>query len=163
MSCRGVLFALTGDQAVAIQNAQNDESLMEVIESIEEEWNSEYLAECDKSWDALHRLLGDGTLNWEGGSYPLNQVILGKPSIHDDSSYIVCFKECGVVRDIARALRDLDRAKVKELYFSKVPPDYALEYGGEDCEYTCDNFEDIREFYLRAAEANRAVIFTVDQ
>ena len=162
MACRGVFFALDADEVKKIRSASDDEQLMEVIEAIEEEWDQEFLAECDKSWDAMHRTLADGTLEWNGGDYPLNQVVLGEPSIHQDSSYVVCFKDNACVNDIAKAIRLIDRSKFEALYFAKAK-DYALEYGEEDCEYTWENFQDVRRLYGKASETGRAVIFTVDQ
>jgi hypothetical protein len=43
------------------------------------------------------------------------------------------------------------------------PRDYAPEYGADDREYTISIFRDVVGFYARAAEAKRAVIFTVSQ
>jgi rhodanese-related sulfurtransferase len=163
MSCRGVLFALTEEQAAAVQSAEEDAALMAIIEAVEQDWDSDHLAECDKSWDALHRAITDGSLEWESGDYPLNQVILGSPSLHKGPSYIVCFKNAQCVRDIAGALQEIDQSLVKEMYLSKVPHDYAPEYGDDDCAYTCEYYGGIREFYLQAAKEGRAVIFTVDQ
>jgi hypothetical protein len=43
------------------------------------------------------------------------------------------------------------------------PADYdEVEMGDEDFAYTWENFLDVRKFYRKAAEADRAVIFTVD-
>ena len=162
MACRGVFFALDKEQTNRIQSATDDEQLMEVIEEIEDIWDADYLAECDKSWDAMHQLLADGTLDWNAGQYPLNQVVLGEFSLHGDDSYIVCFKDFACVRDVSAAIREIDRSQFESWYYSKAK-DYAPEYGEEDCGYTWDNFEEVRKLYECASESGRAVIFTVDQ
>jgi hypothetical protein len=40
--------------------------------------------------------------------------------------------------------------------------DYEFEIGEEDFDYTWQRFLDVRRFYRRAANAGRAVLFTVD-
>ncbi len=162
MACRGVFFALDAEQARRVQSAKNDPQLMEVIEEIEETWDREFLAECDKSWDAMHRLLADGSLDWNAGDYPLNSVVLGDSSLHQDSSYIVCFKDVACVNDICRAIQGISRPQFESWYYSKAK-NYAPEYGQEDSEYTWVNFEDVRKLYEIAAGSGRSVIFTVDQ
>ena len=162
MACRGVFFALDEEQITRIQSANDDDELMGVIEEIEEAWDVDFLVECDKSWDAMHRVLADGTLDWNAGDYPLNQVVLGEPSLHKDPSYIVCFKDVACVRDVTSAIRGVDRSQFESWYYTKAK-DYAPEYGEEDCGYTWDNFEDVRKLYETASQAGRSVIFTVDQ
>jgi hypothetical protein len=53
---------------------------------------------------------------------------------------------------------------MRERYFSLLKPD---RHDGEieevDFQYTCTWFENIRDFYRKAAASGRAVIFTVDQ
>ena len=164
MACRGVFFSIDDDQAGRIEAAQGDDALMEIVAEIEEAWDHEHLAECDKSWDAMHRLLADGSLEWNAGSYPLNQVVLGDPSLHVGPDYLVCLKDAPCLKDIAAAIQNIDREQLKSLYFVKVPKDYALGvFGDEDFEYTWENFKDVRDFYQKAANENRSVIFTVDQ
>ena len=63
MACRGVFFALTEAQQTTLDSASDDDEVMGAIEDIEEAWDKENLAECDKAWDAMHRCLADGTLD----------------------------------------------------------------------------------------------------
>jgi len=35
------------------------------------------MPESDKAREAMHRALADGQLSWDGGTYPLNHVVLG--------------------------------------------------------------------------------------
>src|SRR5262245_37064520 len=132
MACRGVFFSLDGEQTRRITAARNDEELMAVIEQVESAWDADHLAECDKSWDAMHRSLSDGTLNWNAGDYPLNQVVLGGPSLYKGRGYIVCLKDITCVRDIATAVRGIDRSLFEQWYDMKAN-DYAPEFGEDDC------------------------------
>lgn len=89
MGCRGVLFAISDVTVAALLAAKSDEDLMEIVESIEEDWDEQFTAETDKAWDAMHRALSDGSLNPEGGSSPLNRAVLGGKHLHQGDEYIV--------------------------------------------------------------------------
>lgn len=163
MACRGVFFAISDEQAAALLAADGDESLMAVIEAIEEDWDEDNLAECDKSWDALHRAFTDGRLEYGNGEYPLSHCVLGPRQLHEGDDYIVSYVSPDQVRDVAAALQPLTEEWFQARYQSIVPKDYAPEYGVEDQQYTWDWFQGVRELYTKAAERCRSVVFTVDQ
>ena len=57
MACRGVHFALTveeREQLLALVETQGD-VIGFIQEDIEEQWDTEWLCETDKAWDAIHR------------------------------------------------------------------------------------------------------------
>jgi len=163
MACRGVLFAITPGQANALLRANDDDSVMALIGAIEETWDEDNLAECDKAWDAMHRCLTDGRLEYGNGPDPLNHCILGPRQLHQGDSYIVSLVSAEKVREVAPALKDLTEEWFRQQYHTIVPKDYAPEYGEQDLDYTWDWFKGVRELYAKAAERGRAVIFTVDQ
>lgn len=161
MTARGVHFAISMEQAQALEAAEDDDALMELIGEIEEAW--ENLAESDKAWDAMHRALTDGELEYGNGPEPLNHCVLGPRQLHEGDDYIVSLVLPEEVRAVASALTAIDAAAFRERYTRLVPKDYAPEYGDEDREYTCANYADVRALYLRAAEQGLAVVFSVDQ
>jgi hypothetical protein len=163
MACRGVFFAITAEQQGKLLEAEDDEALMTVIETIEEAWDAEHLTECDKSWDAMHRTLTNGRLDNGNGDYPLSHCVLGPRQLHKGDDYIVSLVEPSEVRDVSRALERVTEEWFLDRYRSLVPRDYALEYGEIDMRYTWDWFQAVRELYRRAAAEQRAVLFTVDQ
>jgi len=164
MACRGVHFALSEEQEIDLLNAADDEAVIEVIEGIESEWNKVFLAESDKAWDAIHRCLTDGNLEYEGGAYPLSLVICGGKHLHKGQDYIVAFVSRPAVVDIADALSGITEAWLRERYFSMLDPaEYDGEIDEEDFEYTWSNLVDVRNLYGRAKESGRSVVFTVDQ
>jgi hypothetical protein len=55
--CRGVFFAITVEEADSLLEADGDDELMQRVEAIEMRWDADNLAECDKAWDAMHRVL----------------------------------------------------------------------------------------------------------
>jgi hypothetical protein len=161
MACRGVHFALTTDEMVRLESAQDDDELMAVIEEIEDRWDREWLVETDKAWDAIHRCLTDGTLSY--GSSPLHRCILGEDNRHDGDDYIVNLLGPGDVKEVAVAIRGIDEASLRRNYFALDPEDYGSPPTEEDFRYTWENFRDLREFYEKAARHDRPVVFTVDQ
>ena len=104
MACRGVFFAITADDAAALQGAADDDALMILVEAIEEVWDRDNLAECDKSWDAMHRLLTDGILQFGNGPEPLRHCVLGPNQLHDADDYIVSLVPPVKVKEVAVAL-----------------------------------------------------------
>ncbi len=48
MGCRGVLFAISDLTVAALLAAKSDEDVIEIVESIEEEWDDQFVAETDK-------------------------------------------------------------------------------------------------------------------
>lgn len=66
MACLGVHFALTPVQEKRLLSVEkkDDANLVTVIiEEIEEDWDDEFAFESDKSGDAMHSCLSNGTLN----------------------------------------------------------------------------------------------------
>lgn len=104
MASRGVHFAIAAEQAEALLAADGNDALMKLIEAIEEAWDKDNLAESDKAWDAMHRCLTDGQLEYGNGSYPLNHCVLGPRQLHAGDDYIVSLVSPEEVRDVAKAL-----------------------------------------------------------
>jgi hypothetical protein len=146
----GVHFAITAEQERVLL-AADDETLGELLGDLEEYWDDDALkVDTDKAWDAIHRCLTDGTLDPDGGEFPLSHAILGGRHLHDD--YYAVHVGADEVRAVADALRGLDRAWLRRRF------DAAGLRDGFD--YTWDNFVDVQAFYGRAAKAGRAVLFT---
>ncbi|CAN5502143.1 hypothetical protein BH11MYX1_BH11MYX1_27710 [soil metagenome] len=163
MACRGVIFAIENDVAAALLAAPNDDEVRAISGRVEEEWNTDFLAEMDKSWDAMHRALSDGTLDYAAGTPPLNRAILGGTHLYKGDDYIITLVDQAEVPAIAVALAAISDAAMRERYKRIVPSDYAPEYGDKDRDYTVGYFRDVAELYAKAAKAGRSVVFSVDQ
>lgn len=169
MSCLGVYFALTQPEVELLRSFEDErdrlEHLKEVIEAQYFEQQPDFLAETDKSWDALHRSLSGGELTWEGreGEYPLNHVVMGGESLYSKDDYIIRLKTREQVEDIAKALEPITEDEFRLRYFKINAETYPTPLSEEDFEYTWGWFEGVRELYNRAAAANRYVLFTADQ
>jgi len=164
MGCLGVHFAITADLAQKLVGAEDDEELVNLVqEEIEGPWDEERLFETDKAWDALHRCLSDGTLNVGGGSPPLSMSFFGGQVLNEEPDYFVVLVQPEEVRQVAEALTSVTREWLRERYETLPFPDYQGEKSDEDFDYTWGQFEGLPEFFARAAEEGRHVIFTVDQ
>jgi hypothetical protein len=185
MACRGIFLAITPDQAEALLAASDDHALIEAVQDIEMAWDEDNLAQCDKAWDAMHRVLTDGSLGdphaggrglWEykprdrsgqgrfgNGPEPLRHCVLGPNQLHHGDEYIVSLVSPDKVKEVSAALMSISKEWFDDRYRTLVPHDYAPEYGDVDREYTWGWFQSVRELYGKAAERGRFVLFTVDQ
>jgi hypothetical protein len=168
MACRGVHFALTDEQASRLMDTpgMDDEHLMAFVEEIEEGpdgegWDAEWVQETDKAWDAIHRCLTDGQLEW--GRSPYHNCILGRDNLYEGDDYIMSFLEPEEVKEVAEAIKDIDRGWLRRKYDAVDTSNYQGVLSDDDFEYTWSWFEPLREFFQKAAAANRAMLFTVDQ
>ena len=166
MSCLGVHFALSENEVSGLRSQPDDasrlEQLQEEIEQTYFEDHPELLAENDKAWDAIHRTLTDGKLAWDNGKYPLNHVIMGGEPLYSEDDYIISLKTPKQVQDIAAALPSVTESDFRKRYFA-IDKSYGSPLSEEDFGYTWENFQSVRELFLRAASENRYVLFTADQ
>ncbi|WP_328470859.1 YfbM family protein [Actinoplanes sp. NBC_00393] len=155
----GVHYAVTAKQERALLAADRGGGVGEYVGDLEETWSDDELSvDTDKAWDAIHRCLGDGTLDPDGAGYPLSHAVLGGRHMHDE--FHVVYVSEAETRDVAAALLAVDRGWLRRRFDAINDPDYAGAHDDTDFEYTWSNFVNVRAFYQRAAAAGRAVIFT---
>jgi len=163
MSGRGVYFAINEDTYKELLSAQNDNELISIVqEKIEERWDKEWLLETDKAWDAIHRCLTDGKLEWENGEFPLNTVVIGGKNLYKGDDYILMVIPKENTSLIAKALSNISKDILKEGYLKIQQSDYEYELGDEDFEYVWEYFKDFPNFFQKVAQSNKYIIFTVD-
>jgi len=167
MGCLRVHYALTEKDAIHLRSLPSEETRLDYVQEVIEEHyfesQPEWKAETDKSWDALHRLLTDGELSWEGGDYPLNHTVLAGELLYTEPDYIMSLKTPQQVRDIAAALSRLNEDEFKRRYFAINADSYGFPLSDEDFGYTWDWFQGVRDLYRGAAKDGRYVLFTADQ
>lgn len=166
MSGLGVLLALE-QAAVDRLLAEPDhdarrEWLVDVVEADLFERSPQWACDVDVAWDAIHRALTDGDLDWENGTEPLNLVILGGEQLYDENDAILSLKSPAQVQAIATALPTVTPALFKAGYQRIPSDDYDGMKGLEDYQSVWDEFSELRLFYQRAADAGRWVVFSVD-
>ncbi len=167
MSCLGVHFALTEQEVAHLRSLDDEEARQSHVQEVIEEHyfthQKEFVAESDKSWDAMHRTLADGRLTWDGGVYPLGHAVLAGELLYTDSDYIMSLKTPQQVHDIAAALSAITEAEFRRKYFAIDTGSYGSPLSEKDFGYTWHWFQNVRDLYARAAKAGRYVLFTADQ
>jgi Domain of unknown function (DUF1877) len=167
MSCLGVLFSLNEKEVNKLKSFKSDEDrleyLQEEIEEIYFEKFPEKVAELDKSWDALHRGLTNGKLEYSNGNFALNHIILGGEIIYLGDNYIMTLKTPEQVKQIAVDIDKVDKEFLRIGYNKIDANEYGFPLSEDDFEYTWTWFDSSKEFWKLAATENRYVLFTADQ
>jgi hypothetical protein len=170
MACRGVFFALTGEEEAKLLAAPDSDAVVEIItEEVEERWDREWLVEMDKSWDAVHRCLGDGSLSRAQSSLT-SKAVLGGRQLSSRADWIISYLTADEVKQVAAAIAAIGQPEFRRRYFGLKKKflwfdrtDYDGPLGEEDFEYSWCNFEEMRLFFAKVAAARRPMIFSVDQ
>ncbi len=167
MGCLGVLFSLDSPTVEKLKSFRTDEDRLDFLQmDIEEIYMEEHplwTCELDKAWDAIHRTLTNGKLEWEGGKYPLNHFILGGESLYSEPDYIMSLKTPEEVTEIAQSFATATKEGFRQKYFAIDPKAYGLIPNEEDFDYTWNWFAESEEFWKTAAKEKRFVLFTADQ
>ncbi len=167
MGCRGVHFAITEQEAIRLRLIAGEQERLDFLQNeLEESYFDEFtqfIAESDKAWDAIHRSLADGQLTYDAGSYPLNHAVLAGEILYTSSDYIMSLKSPDQVHDIAAGLESIDELEFRRRYFSIDSYLYGCELSEDDFCYTWQWFQKVRDLYRRATDSGRYVLFTADQ
>ena len=170
MACRGVFFALTKEEEAKLLAAPDSDAVVEIItEEVEERWDREWLVEMDKSWDAVHRCLGDGSLRRSQSSLT-SKAVLGGRQLSTGADWIISYLAADEVKQVAIAIATIDQLEFRRRYFGLKKKflwfdrtEYDGPIGEEDFDSSWSNFVDMRLFFAKAAAAHRPIIFSVDQ
>ncbi|QEG26380.1 hypothetical protein GobsT_11190 [Gemmata obscuriglobus] len=162
MGVRGVHLALTAEESSRLMDTpyMTDDAIIAFVEEIEARWDREWLQETDKAWDAIHRCLTGGKLEY--GDSPLHMCVFAHDNLLvDEDRFTVCHADANEVKQVAAAIAGIDKAELRRRYDAIEPDQYDGALGDEDFEYTWGWFVPLREFFNKAAAHDRAVIFTV--
>lgn len=179
MSCLAVLFALEKQDVEKLKSVPriNRSSYMhEEIEEVFFDTFPEYTLELDQAWDAIHRMMSDGKLDFENRFPPFCNMILGGEFLYglvcksgnvtipeeEDDEYMI-LKTPEQVKEIALAFPEITKEKCRKSYYMIEEDDYGFKPDEEDFEYAWEYLEGSREFWLKAAEEERYVLFTADR
>ncbi|MBP6732610.1 MAG: YfbM family protein [Chitinophagales bacterium] len=167
MSCLGVLFSLDKTTVDKLKSFKDDNDRLDYLqEKIEEPMMNnepERFAELDKAWDALHRSLTDGTLDFNNGAFPLNHVVMGGEILYRQDDYIMILKTPDQVQKIAEKIETVTEAQLRTGYNSITSESYGMPTSDDDFDYTWEWFQESIKFWKKAAEERRYVLFTADQ
>ena len=165
MSTLGVHFALSKADLAAIEVIDDPEALVGfVTEDLEERLLAKgtWAYQSDKAWEAIHRCLTDGKLLYGSGPFPRAYAILGGEALDAGEDYTACLVRPAQVVKASVALKKVTRAWLRTRYDALRKTPYRSRMSDQDFDYTWENLEGLRTFFLKAARASRAVLFTTD-
>ena len=161
----GVFFALAEEDRIKLRTLSRPQDMRHFLEQLEEHYfanETEWLAECDKAWDPIHRALGGGDLTVKPARYPFSHVVLGGEEL-PGAGYTMILKTPQQVSAAAAAIAPVTHEQLRNWYFSINSETYEQGLSEEDWEYTWEHFVEVRNLFLKAASAQRAVLFTYDE
>jgi len=161
MGCLGVHFSIPPGQGGQLWDG--DEAARAFVAELKDQWDTYYLQETGKAWDAIHRCLADGTLAWAGGDWPRNGAILGGEPMYLGADYIIMFADEDDVAQIADGLDGLTMAWFRDRFATLAAHGYQGHTDEAAFDYTWHWFELMRAFYRKSADEGRRMVFTADQ
>lgn len=161
----GVAFALSPDQTAELLAVLDDDAREEWLQDHEEAVEDSNWFQYDKTWDELHRCLGDGALVIQEGPRRAHAVFGSRPLMeNEDASTFAGYLPAAEVPTVAMALREVDRAWLRARFSRLDRTDY-VTYGqplSEDFfEHVWTCLEGLREFYAHVVERGASLVFTV--
>lgn len=164
MSCLGGFRAITKEELDKLRAVPRADRVPDYLDDIMVQEDS---CDLDKAWDAIHRALDNGRLEFGQPFFPDAWVILGGEVLRgdrpDEEDYIVVCKDPDHVRRVYQFLLHMTEKDFRELYFAIDPEQYGFELSEEDFEYTWYYLSDSIPFWKNAAEKGLWVLFDVDQ
>src|ERR1700722_14438296 len=107
MARRGTFYAITGEEADRLLSlAGNDEAVAKEGRDFFtfERQKAHFITPVDKTWDAIHRCLTDGSLRGLGkGAPPQDWCVVGGKSLHGGGDVFVCYVAAEQVPEVAQA------------------------------------------------------------
>jgi len=157
----GVHYAITAEQRDGLLAQADDAKKMEFFGAeIEEKWEEEHGQISDTAWETIHCCLTDSDKpDPKAGEPPLNLAVLGGQQVlKSEKAYIIRLIEADQVKEVAAALKGLDKGWMEDMFRKHSPND-----GQDVIDITWEWFEKMRAFFERAAKNGRPVLFTADQ
>jgi hypothetical protein len=158
-----VLFALDGADERQLLSFADPRALVSwVANTVEERWDADWLHEIDKMWFPVHYCLHGAADFPVSGTAAEAKAVFGGQALGVPNLYRIDYKNRDLVGLIASALArmrdDAVRARAglvdRKDYTGPQPYDLKVS--------VVDEIRALAAFYRKAADADRAVIFTVD-
>ena len=163
MSCLGGLSAIQKKELDKMRVLSQEGKIVPYLEEMEQV----YSCELWQAWDAIHRALTNGKLEYGSANAPGCWVILGGELLYgncpEESDHIITCKSPDQVQQVAQFLQTLTAEKFRELYFAIDPAEYGMTPDEDDFGFTWGYLEDSIEFWQNAAQKKLWVIFDASQ
>lgn len=156
MPGRAVHFALDRNAVAALVAAPSPRHRADILERIEEDWDTAWLCETDKAWPVI-----DLALAADRERFP--HSVLGERRLDAGTQLRVGLLSPAEVKTLAQRLLPVGPPEFASLYHHIDPQPNGHQPAADDLEYTWPWFAALQRFLVLAAEAGRAVLFTVDE
>jgi hypothetical protein len=160
---KGFHIALGREHAKRLFGIKDDESLRQFVEELKaspEMKKSGRLLDNGPLWDPIHRCLTEGTLDPEGGDFPLNHAVLGGKQLHNSGDYVASLVRPDMTRFIADALAELEEDEMRQKFLALDRESYKQPIDEKHFMEMWLALQNLKIFYEAAAEGLEAVIFT---
>jgi hypothetical protein len=125
--------------------------------------DDELVLECHMAWDAIHRCLTDGSLDPEGGDFPLNHCVLGGRRLHKGDGFEAVLIRPDIVPYVADATNEVRLGEFRDQFFELDPEDYQRPIEDKEFDRIWATFRQLQSFFEYAAAERVAVLFTVER
>ena len=156
MPGRGVHFAVDRPTLAALLLAEDPARRLALLDRLEAAWDDLWLCETDKAWPAIDRALATDAERFPDSPLGAHELDVG-PQVR--ASLLTASE----VKALAAAVAPLGPPEFAALYRRIDPAAHDQPLSGADLEYTWAWFLDLQDLLRRAADADRAVIFTVGE
>jgi hypothetical protein len=175
-----IFFAVDDDFAKQLEKKSEDE-IETILEEMWDRESDEWDLEIDKASIYLHNCFTGQKGDHPGGDYPFNMFIYGERTICDRETYghLTLSNE---VKDISKKLEDIGREWLKEQFLKYKPweadfkeektifnlwglakrkePRFGEKEIEEHIDYLYRHLKNIKTFFRKVSENNKAVIFS---
>ena len=162
----GVHFALKEpDVARLLVHRDSDELVAYITHDLTKEFavtNARCLFRCEEMWEAIHRCLTDGELDYGKGPFPFSYAVLGGQMLDAGDDYTACLVRPDQVKDTAEALHDITRPWFERRFEELEHTDYDGPLSSDALEHTWQRFLALRQWMSEIAGTGRFVLFTCD-
>jgi hypothetical protein len=119
--------------------------------------------ETGTSWDPIHRILTDGSLDHSAGDFPLNHTVLGGKRLHRGEAFEANLVRPDIVPHVAESLHDLKRNELHAKYLQLGSPELGRDPSEREFDIVWNALQQIRQLFEDAANERCAVLFTVER
>lgn len=160
----GAYVVLIRADAKELFSQDDDASVRKVAERLrgsQKHRDEDLVLDCGKYWDPIHRTLTDGTLEVDGGEFPLDHAVLGGRRLHEGKEFEAILIRPDIVPHVAEGLHDLKREEFAEKYMALDPEEYGQQPTEPECDEAWAMLKLIRQLFEDAANEHAAILFTV--
>ncbi len=166
LSNAGLFFTLTALELARLNGLDTPEARRTWVDETYSERQIAMPArmlDVDLAWDAIHRCLGDGSLEEDTGQYPLRLAVLGGKRIGTDPGLIIRLKTPDEVQMVANMAGGISHDIFRKCYFALPVQDFLIAPNEADFQYSWTHFQQMQRFYENAAQSGEYVVFTAYQ